>query len=71
MTKDLVLIKKHSYAKTKGLKTLKVSPELHARVWNLAMETNQLISDVACLLVAFALDHVKIVSEEGEDDNGI
>ncbi len=64
--KDLLYIRKWSGGGTDGMLPLKITKELHAQVKDIAEEANQPLSKIACQLVAFALDRVKII-EEGEE----
>jgi hypothetical protein len=60
MANDVLVIKKETFNNEEYMKTLKVSTELHDAVRNLAKVTNQPISKISCMLVEFALSHVKI-----------
>lgn len=60
MEKDVLIIKKETFSPEEYMKTLKVSPDLHAAVREIAEKTNQPVSKISCLLVKFALAHVKI-----------
>ena len=57
---DKLIIKKEDFASEAYMKTLKVSTDLHSEVKALADKTNQPINKIACLLVEFALERVKI-----------
>lgn len=58
--KDGLIIKKYPFETEVYPKPLKVTTELHAQVRKLSNETNLPIHKVACLLVSFALEHVKV-----------
>lgn len=55
-----LIIKKDPFMAEVYPKPLKVTTELHAQVKDLAYKTNQPIHKIACILMKFALDHVKI-----------
>lgn len=59
-TRDVLVIRKENFSNDDYMKMLKVPPELHARVRQLADETKQPISKVSCALVEFALNRVVI-----------
>ena len=58
--KDGLVIKKYPFETEVYPKPLKVTTELHAQVRKISNETNLPIHKVACLLVSFALEHVKV-----------
>ena len=60
MEKDILIIKRETFSNENYMKPLKVSTELHTRVKTLADETNQPLSKIACALVEFALERVKV-----------
>jgi len=60
MEKDILIIKKESFSNEDYMKPLKVSTELHSQVKSIADEANQPISKISCMLIEFALTHVKI-----------
>ncbi len=62
MPNDMLVIKKVNPRCEDYLKTLKVSPQNHDRVKNLAEMTGRQINEVANTLVQYALDRV-IVEE--------
>ena len=55
-----LIIKKYPFETEVYPKPLKVTTELHAQVRKISSDTNLPIHKVACLLVAYALEHVKI-----------
>ena len=57
---DMLIIKKDQFPTEIYPKPLKVTTNLHAQVRKLSDETNMPIHKVACLLVSFALEHVKV-----------
>lgn len=61
---DVLKISKAAFGGDEYMKTLKVSPQNHARVKELSDMTNRQISEVANLLVEFALARVQITEEE-------
>ncbi len=63
MEKDILVIKRIMFGYEDYVKPLKVSNETHARVKALAEQTNRPLSEVANLLVNFALERVKIEEE--------
>ena len=58
---DMLFIKKYPFETEIYPKPLKVTTELHAQVRKISDETNLPIHKVACLLVSFALERVKII----------
>ena len=57
---DILVIKKDRFPTEVYPKPLKVTTDLHAQVRKLSDETNMPIHKVACLLVSYALERVKI-----------
>lgn len=57
---DKLIIKKDAYQPEVSMKPLKVNIELHEAVKDIANKTNQPISKVSCMMIEFALAHVKI-----------
>ena len=57
---DMLIIKKYPFETEIYPKPLKVTTELHAKVRKISDETNLPIHKVACLLVSYALEHVKV-----------
>ena len=55
-----LVIKKDPFITEVYPKPLKVTTELHAQVRSLALETNQPLHKIACILIQFALDHVQV-----------
>jgi hypothetical protein len=55
-----LIIKKCPFETEVYPKPLKVTTELHAQVRKISGETNLPIHKVACMLVSYALAHVKI-----------
>ena len=58
---EQLIIKKYPFETEVYPKPLKVTTELHAQVRKISDETNLPIHKVACLLVSFALERVKII----------
>lgn len=61
--KDELVITKVTFGYADYIKPLKVSVETHAKVKHLAEATRRPISEVANILIEFALSHVKIEEE--------
>lgn len=57
---EKLIIKKDPFPTEVYPKPLKVTTELHAKVRDISFETNQPIHKIACMLISFALEHVKI-----------
>lgn len=57
---NVLIIKKENFSNEEYMKTLKVSTELHTKVKQIADSTNRQLSNVACMLVEFALEHTQI-----------
>ena len=64
-TKDVLIIPKVDSDSSDNMLPLKVTKELHAQVKSISQESGLSISTVACMIVKFGLDRVKIV--EGEE----
>ena len=58
--KDVLIIKKDPFLSEVYPKPLKITTELHSKVKDIAYKTNEPIHKIACMLINFALDHVKI-----------
>lgn len=60
MKDDALIIRKYPFETEIYPKPLKVTTELHAQVRKISDETNLPIHKIACLLVSYALERVKI-----------
>lgn len=63
--KDVLIIPKVDSENSESMLPLKVTKELHAQVKAISQESGLSISTVACMIVKFGLERVKIV--EGEE----
>lgn len=61
---DVLKISKVTFGCEDYMKPLKVSTRTHARVKDLADRTNRPISEIANMLVDFALERVEITEED-------
>ncbi len=62
--KDVLTIPRVNYEGVESMLPLKVTKELHSQVKSIAQESGLSLSTVACMMIEFAVERVKIVDGE-------